>query len=122
MFKPLDPLIDDCTLLLAAESDRIDDDNFIAQHFMASTPGEPLWERLIAAALDRPLDEIRAYDDPLTTTGPAFVTRVWRDDPGQCRAKVLMRVCMCPPSILGRPGFPVSSESYGLHDCTGTWR
>ena len=122
MFKPLDPLIDDCTLLLAAESDRIDDDNFIAQHFMASAPGEPFWERLIADALDRPLDEIRAYADPLTSTGPAFVTRVWRDHPDRRRAKVLMRVIMCPPSILGRPGFPVSPASYGLHDCTGTWR
>lgn len=120
MFKPLDPLIDDCRVLLAAESDLIDDDNFIAQHFMASAPGEPFWERLIAAALDRPLDEIRGYTDPLTTTGPAFVTRAWRDDPG--RAKVLMRVCMCPPSILGPPGFPISPDTYGLHDCTGTWR
>lgn len=122
MFKPLDPLLDDCTLLLAAESDRVGDENFIAQHFMASAAGHPFWESLIAAALDRPLDEIRAYADPLTTTGPAFVTRVWRGHAQHHGAKVLMRVIMCPPSILGHPGLPVSPQSFGLHDCTGTWR
>lgn len=122
MYKPLDPLVADCTLLLAAETDVATDHNFIAQHFLASIPGHPFWEHLLSAALDRPLEVIRAYDDPVETTGPKFVTRIWRTQPNGFGAKVLTRVHLCPPAMLASAGFDIPEQCYGIHECTGTWR
>lgn len=122
MFKPIDDLLADCSLLLAAESDRITDGNFIAQHFLASVPGHPFWEALLRAALDKPLDVIREYKDPVETTGPTFVTRIWRSCPSRFGAKVVTRVHLCPPSMLAHPEFTIPKQCYGIHECTGTWR
>lgn len=122
MLRPLDDLINDCTLLLAAETDRLNDANFIAQHFLASAPGHPFWEHLLHAALDQPLDVIRGYGDPVSFTGPIFVTRIWRQTAAGVGAKVAPRVNLCPPAMLRRQGFALPAACYGIHECTGTWR
>ena len=122
MFKPIDDLISDCRLLLAAETDRPTESNFIAQHFLASAARQPFWEQLLHEALDQPLDIIRSYGDPVEATGPKFITRVWRANADQYAAKVVTRVHLCPPAMLGTGGFSMPVRCYGLHECTGTWR
>jgi len=122
MFRSIDELLADARLVLAAETDVVTDPNFIAQHFLSSVPGHPFWEDLLHAALDRPLDAIRGYGDPVSATGPVFVTRIWRASAAKYRAKVVPRVCLCPPAMLRRQGFTLPSQCYGIHECVGTWR
>ena len=122
LFKPIDDMIADCTLLLPAESDSHHSPTFLAQHFLAGIPNHPFWADLVRVALDQPLKTIREYGDPVMTTGPGFVTSVWKSAPEKYGAKIPMRVYFSPPSMLAEFPDKISPLSVGLHDCTGTWR
>lgn len=122
LFRPIDDMIADCTLLLPAESDSRESLTFLAQHFLAGVPNHPFWADLVRLTLDHPLETIRGYGDPVMTTGPGFVTRVWKSNPERYRAKIPMRVYFSPPSVLAEFPAEISPLSIGLHDCSGTWR
>ena len=122
MFRPVDAMISDCRLLLAAESDHAGSETFLAQHFLAGNAQHNFWSDLIEHCLGRPLDVIRSYTDPVMATGPGLVTRVWRAAPDRYRAKIPARVYFSPPSVLSESPLAISPLSFGLHDCAGTWR
>jgi mannosyltransferase OCH1-like enzyme len=122
LFKPVDDLIADCTLLIPAESDNSAYHSFCGQYFLASCAQHPLWEDCVKTCLDCPTETILAYDDPLAATGPEFVTKVWRRDPEKYRAKIPMRVYLGPPSSYWYSGISPPALSYGIHQCHGTWR
>jgi inositol phosphorylceramide mannosyltransferase catalytic subunit len=122
LFKPIDDLIADCTLLLPAESDDPSFRSFLGQHFLASCPQHVFWKDCIDACLDQPANTISAYDNPLIATGPILVTRVWRSNPDKYRAKIPMRVYLAPPTEYAYIGETVPKLAYGIHECRGTWR
>lgn len=122
MYKPIDALLADCRLFLPAESDLVDCDHLVAQHFMASVPGHPFWEDLIEDILGRPLEEIRAWTNPLSTTGPTAVTRVWRASAPRYAAKIPHLVYANLPPEYHRNTLAIPEEAFALHACTGVWR
>jgi mannosyltransferase OCH1-like enzyme len=122
LFKPIDDVIADCTLLLPAESDNQTSQNFLAQHFLASCPGHVFWEDCLKACLERSEEAILACSDPLVATGPIFVTRVWRNNPEKYGAKITKRVFLAPPTGYWFSGLSMPELSYGVHECHGTWR
>lgn len=121
-YKPIDDLLADCRLLLLCESDLPHINHFIAQHFMASVPGHALWADMVADILDHPEEKIRSYTDPLTTTGPQAVTRVWRAGEDRYAAKIPKLIYGNPPTEFYSSGLPIPDETYTLHTCRGTWR
>lgn len=122
MYRPIDELIADCRLLLPLQNDRDGMHNQLCQHFLASVPRHPFWRDLIDHILDRPLDELAAYSDPLRTTGPIAVTRFWQSRRHDYKAKLPKRVYICPPSEYLQLDDPMPESTYCIHACTGTWR
>ena len=120
--KPHDALVDDCALLLPAETDETAAMPFVGQHLLGSCPRHEFWLDLLREALDRPTEEVRAYADPLEATGPKLVTRVWRAGRERYRAKIPRMVYLCVPPWLLHPKFEVPNAAYSVHACLGTWR
>ena len=120
--RPHDDLIADCALLLGAETDDTAATPFVAQHMIGSCPRHEFWADLLREALGRPLDEVRAYADPLDTTGPFFVTRVWRANRQKYRAKILKMAYLCAPAWMTRPEFALPEAAHSVHACVGSWR
>lgn len=89
---------------------------------MASVPGHVFWLDLLTAILDHPDDVIRAYQDPLTATGPRKVTGVWREGEERYAAKVLKSVYLTPPTEYLRSGWPLPEKTHAVHACSGSWR
>ena len=121
-FKPHDELVDDCALLLSAETDDTRETPFIGQHLLAGCRRHEFWADLLAEALDRPVEEVRDFENPLDVSGPNFVTRVWRRGKDKYRAKVLLNVYLSAPAWLQHPKFSVPPAAYSLHACAGSWR
>lgn len=120
--KPVDAMIADCALLLPAETDDTGQANFLGQHFMAACPGHALWLDCVNEILDRPIEEVRAYIDPIDTTGPEMVTRVWSRGRDGYRAKVAMRVAFAPPSAYRDLIDQLPKATVCVHECAGSWR
>jgi mannosyltransferase OCH1-like enzyme len=121
MFKPIDDMIADCALLLPGENDDYTQENFIGQHVLASCPGHEFWYDILKECLDQPAEVIARYEEPLDTTGPYFVTRMWRRHYQSYGAKIPMRIFLATPTD-DFSGMTMPEESYGVHECSGTWR
>lgn len=121
-YRELDSVIEDCKLCLTSEDDRTDSINHLSCFFVAGVPDHAFFHDAIAAVLDRPLDEIRAYDNPLVNTGPQLSTRVWRAGAEQYRAKCLRRILLSIPAEYHFGRLTPPERAIGVHVCSGTWR
>lgn len=121
-YKELDSVIEDCRLVLTAEDDRTDSITHLSSFFIAGVPGHQYFYDAVAEVLDRPLDEIRAYSNPLQDTGPQLFTRVWRAGAERYKAKRLRRLLLSIPAEYHFGKLEPPEKAIGVHICTGTWR
>jgi len=117
-FKPLDAWVADCDLLIPAENDNVNAPNFLGQGLLASCPEHLFWQDVIKEVFDRTAEELWRLVDPVDDTGPHLITRVFKRNPERYGIKISKRVFFCPPPR----GRPIPEESYGIHECAGTWR
>lgn len=125
MLRPFDRLNYGCVVPLESGGDWADEDTRLGNAYFAAEPGHLFFRRVLDTIRNRP--QLTADADVLTTTGPAFITNVYRGLSPEEKSQV---------STPARPEFnPVTPRNereyqailkdkhvYGIHHCHGSWR
>lgn len=125
MLRPFDQLNHGCVVPWESSVEFGDSETRLGNAFFASTPGHPFFRRVLEVIQNRP--QVLAGDDVLTSTGPAFITGVYRSMSPDEQASVHTpsRVLFNPPSPRNAREYKaiIADKSvYGIHHCHGTWR
>ena len=125
MLRPFDRLNFCCVVPFESSGEWGKGDDVLGNAYFASTPGHPFFRRVLDVIQKRP--QLTADANVLTTTGPAFITNVYRSMSADEQAQV-----NTPPRNEFHPRSPrtdreyqaiVADKSiYGIHHCHGTWR
>lgn len=126
MLRPLDDLLHHGCVLPYESGDPVPGPaDLLGNAVFASTPGHPFFRRVIEVMKSRP--PVPPDAPVLSTTGPAFLTGVYRSMTPAEQATVYT-----PPRRLFHPQTPrngreyravvADKAAYGIHHCHGTWR
>jgi inositol phosphorylceramide mannosyltransferase catalytic subunit len=123
MLKPFDLTHHECVLPWEGDELGPDKDN-ICNAIFASAPGHPFFKMVIdELKANPPLDP---SSDPLNTTGPAFISRIFHQVPrDEWNIHTPARVLFSPKTPRNPREYRAilrSGASYGIHHCHGTWR
>lgn len=116
-------------MILSLERDTSFGDrrNCVSNYIMASRPGHPLWQYVIADLTENP-PKIATYVDVLNTTGPGFLSRVFFSQYTAERwpeVKLTPRPVFSPYRVHGKHERKLmlnSGMTWGFHLGSGTWK
>jgi hypothetical protein len=129
--RPLDDLLRGREVVLGLEPDAhvgrwVQDEGLrriVGNAFLASRPGHPFWEHVIAR-----LHESRSIEDPLSATGPFFLTRAVAEYPDRAGLSLFASNVIYPASKAACWGvggdsrrLELPAEAVTVHHWVGTW-
>ena len=124
MLKPFDLLDYEAVVPWESSGEWGQGNDILGNAFFASTPGQPFFRRVIDELTLKP--PLGPDADVLTSTGPAFITRVYREM-GPEAARIY-----APAREIYNPVTPRNEKQYqailkegkarGIHHCQGSWR
>lgn len=127
MLKPFDLTSHDCVLALERDPTVPMKDQIIANASFASAPGHPFFKAVIDDLQANP--PFRKDSDVLAATGPAFITRIYREQfhgrEKESNIFLAPRVMFAPETPFGDKRYQAivkTGQSYGIHHCHGSWR
>lgn len=124
MLRPFDWLDHTAVVAWESDDDRGPNTRQLGNALFAATPGHVYFRRLIEALAAHGPPPPDA--DVLSTTGPAFITAVYRAMPADEQAQVTLapRAVFNPPMWNSRDYQALVNDPtvYGIHHCYGSWR
>ncbi|MDB5326720.1 MAG: Mannosyltransferase [Phycisphaerales bacterium] len=125
VLRPFDRLNFGCVVPLESSGEWGEGNDVLGNAYFAAAPGHPFFRRVLDVIQNRP--QLTADANVLTTTGPAFITSVYRSMSPAEQAQV-----STPPRSEFNPKSPRNEREYqtiladksvyGIHHCHGSWR
>ena len=121
MLRPFDLLSYECVVPLETSGEEAR----LGNAYFAAAPGHLFFRRVLQTLKDAPPRDPDA--DVLSSTGPAFITRVYRSMTPEEQAQVHTPAREIFNPLVPRNGreyrrLARNPEIYGIHHCLGTWR